>query len=144
MGRSEGFEYREPHPTACADDERDRHLEAFIDAFVAPSRQERAAYLLLTAKGRARGNLNAVLGWLRRDRVTNLGGSTGFPQHLERRFGTKLGVYVDNSIRAVQLCAAEAACKAVDELSDAILSLRPGALALVFYDPGSPDLLQVE
>jgi len=137
------FEWREPRPSACSDDERDRHLKAFIDAFVIPSRRERAAYLMLTAKGRSRHDLNAVLGWLRRDLATTLSGSTGFPQHLERSLGADLGVYVANSMQAVKLCAAEAACKAVHDLSDAVLSLKPGSLALVFYDPGPPDLLRV-
>ncbi|MEO0481505.1 MAG: hypothetical protein AAF196_18700 [Planctomycetota bacterium] len=140
---SDKFEWREPRPPDCTDEERDRHLRAFINAFVASSRREGAAHLLRTYKGRSRQELNTVLGWSREDRRTVLDGSTGFPQHLEQRFGDALGVDVRNSMKAIKLNAAEAACKAVDDLSGAILSLDPGALALVFYDPGPPSLLRV-
>jgi hypothetical protein len=139
----ERFERRKPHPVACSDAEAETHLRAFVDAFVLADRRERASYLLLTQQGRARGGLLDVLPWLRRDRCTDLDGATGFPQHLEQRFGPRRGVYFDRACRAVQLTAAEAACKAIEDHTDAVLSLAAGALALVFYEIGPPTLCRV-
>lgn len=132
-------------PATCPDGERDLHLQAFISSFVVPSRRERATYLMLTAKGRARGNLNQILGWLRPDLRTSLRGLAGVPQHLEHSFGTQRGVYVANRMTtALMLSPAEAACKASEDFSDAMLSIEPGRLVLIFYDePFGPDLFRL-
>lgn len=123
-------------PQPCTEDERTEHLEAFIAAFVEEHRRDRARHIMLEAPHKALDELHKLPDWVRDARASELVGSAGFPAALARRFGTRRGVYVDQSLHCACLTSAEAATWAGMKSSDAIFSMEPGVTALLFHHEG--------
>ena len=68
--------------------------------------------------------------------------SARFPRPLEKALGSPIGVYFEDYSCCHLLTPAEAATLASDHFPDAILSIIPGKLALVFHHDGATYLCE--
>lgn len=88
------FQYFDVNPTPVDEQDVKEALRDCIRRFVQKNKQDRARLTLLNPKKRDNG-IRKLWTWLESSTGEELGGSAGFPQNLQKRFGELLGIYVD-------------------------------------------------
>jgi hypothetical protein len=112
-------------------------VESFVEAYVIKAKRERVLGKLL---GPHRGDtLRGLIAVVDPRYQIDLEGSTGFPQHLEERFGDLHGVLIAE--RAAYRGTLVAACYKAKDLSDSCLFVAP-QLAMFFPEVGPSTLIR--
>jgi len=112
-------------------------VDRFVQAYVLSVKRERVHGKLI---GRKRGEtLRDLLAYVDPRYQTDLEGSSGFPQHLEQRFGDLRGILISES-SAFKMTIVAATYKA-SELSDSCLFIAPH-LALFLPEVGESTLIR--
>jgi hypothetical protein len=128
----EKFKSIEVHPRPCDAAELSTHLAAFVDGFIVPRWRARWRLNLVEKPERAKKELR---GWLPLDDryCRELVGTQSWPQHIEFHTGRHDGIYFDPwGDKPVRLSVQEASSLASEKVDDAIFSMIPGRLALLF------------
>ena len=112
-------------------------VERFVQAYVFKAKREHVVGKLL---GPNRGDtLRGLMSFVDSSYTTDLEGSTGFPQHLQERFGDLEGIFITE--RRAYKATIVAASYTAQELGDSCLFVAPH-LAMFFHEVGHPTLIR--
>lgn len=139
-------------PIPCPLEELEAHLRGFIEGFIAEGAQgrwleflveKRSSWFPLEARRKnmkVYRKMDALLSMfgvdVQEEYVHMIQEPATFPLSLARVYGTTLGVYFDPHTPPCKMTAAEAATKATEDFTNAILSFAPGKKALSFHHEG--------
>jgi hypothetical protein len=126
-----------PEPRACSEEDAETHTAAFIDAFVAKSRQDRLRLFLIQQPRRRPEGLRKLQngGWLDDKRCQRLAGQAAFPQVLASQHDNPDGVLI-SADDPVVMRLHEALSLGAQLSHDMIFSAIPGVLAFVLTHSG--------
>ena len=112
-------------------------VDRFVQAYVLAAKRERVRGKMIGPK---RGEtLRGLLAYVDPRFKTDLEGSSGFPQHLQERFGNLRGILI-SEFSTCKLTIVAAAFKAA-ELSESCLFIAPD-LGLFLHEVGTPTLIR--
>jgi hypothetical protein len=111
----------------------------FVETFVAKHKRERIQAGLLHSKQQRRiESIQQVYKWIDPALQSELEGNTGFPQHLQERFGDLRGVMIDD--RAARHVTVAGAAVLSSGQFGSIFMADSAAIALLFPEIGPPTL----
>ncbi len=132
----EKFYFVEVHSHPCSPHELQLHLTEFGKAFIDRNHIDRWVHVTRERPEKASSELGKLLWGVDEKYQQRLGGSSAFPDSLERRFGGQRGVYFDGIDEPCKVTAVEASTLAAERSNDALFSLTAGKLAIFFFHHG--------
>ena len=138
----EKFYFVEVHAQPCTPDELQLHLAEFGKAFIDRNHVDRWLHVTQEKPEKASDELGKLMWRVNEKYRQRLDGSSGFPNSLERRFGSKRGVYFDGIDEPCKVTAVEASTLAAERSYDALFSITPGKSAIFFFHHGDVVLFE--